>query len=88
MVFRKFETQPDQSKCNIFILDSETTGLTSNAEIIELLCACLNGEAFYRKPNPTISITPESTKINNLTSHDLTGHQYWEKVEEEFFNFN
>ncbi|EGC35847.1 hypothetical protein DICPUDRAFT_78474 [Dictyostelium purpureum] len=54
-VFRKFEIQPDQSKCNIFILDSETTGLTSNAEIIELSCACLNGEAFYRKSNPTIS---------------------------------
>ncbi|EGC36555.1 hypothetical protein DICPUDRAFT_77789 [Dictyostelium purpureum] len=83
-VFGKFETQPDQSKCNIFILDSETTGLTSNAEIIELSCACLNGEAFYRKSNPTIPITPESTKINNLTSKDSAGHQYWEKVEEEF----
>ncbi|EGC33407.1 hypothetical protein DICPUDRAFT_154549 [Dictyostelium purpureum] len=66
---------------------SETTGLTSNAENIELSCACLNGEAFYRKSNPTISITPESTKINKLTCHDLAGHQYWEKVEEEFFNF-
>ncbi|EGC35850.1 hypothetical protein DICPUDRAFT_78483 [Dictyostelium purpureum] len=83
-VFGKFETQPDQSKCNIFILDSETTDLTSNAEIIELSCACLNGEAFYRKSNPTIPITPESTKINNLTSKDLAGHQYWEKVEENF----
>jgi DNA polymerase-3 subunit epsilon len=55
-----------------FVLDTETTGLGSDAEIVEVAVISGAGTVLLDQTvRPTSRVSPECTRIHGLTDHDL-----------------
>ncbi|CAH0535465.1 hypothetical protein VST7929_03039 [Vibrio stylophorae] len=70
---------------NIY-LDTETTGLDDNAEIIEISIISESGHVLLDtlvKPSQTVSA--EATAIHGITDADLVGAPTWPEIKIAFF---
>ncbi|BDA73082.1 DNA polymerase III subunit epsilon [Calothrix sp. PCC 7716] len=62
------------------ILDSETTGLGINSQIIQVGIITDSGEEWQSFVKPTISISEEATEIHGITFEDVEEAPYFEQV--------
>jgi DNA polymerase III epsilon subunit-like protein len=63
------------------IIDTETTGLADDAEIIEIAIINMRGEVLLDTlVKPTKSIPPEATKINHITNEMVANAPAWRDV--------
>lgn len=65
----------------IIILDTETTGLAEDSEIIEISIITLTGETLLNTlVKPTRPIPPEATAIHGITDDDVAAAPSWREV--------
>jgi DNA polymerase-3 subunit epsilon len=63
------------------VLDTETTGLGSYDEVIEIALVDHQGKLVYESlVRPTISIPPDSTRINQITNEMVKDAPAWQDV--------
>ena len=63
------------------VLDTETTGLGSYDEIIEIALVNHQGKVIFESlVRPTIEIPPDSTRINRITNEMVTSAPPWQEV--------
>jgi len=68
-------------KSDSVIIDTETTGLRTDDEIIEIAIINMRGEVLLNTlVKPTKSIPGEVTAINNITNEMVTGAPSWAEV--------
>lgn len=68
-------------KSNYVVIDTETTGLTENAEIIEIAIINMRGEVLLNTlVKPTQPIPPEVTDINHITDEMVADAPTWPEV--------
>lgn len=68
-------------KSDTVIIDTETTGLRTDDEIIEIAVINMRGEVLLNTLiKPTKSIPAEVTAINNITNEMVTGAPSWAEV--------
>ena len=68
-------------KSNYVVIDTETTGLTENAEIIEIAIVNMRGEVLLNTlVKPTQPIPPEVTDINHITDEMVADAPTWTEV--------
>jgi exodeoxyribonuclease X len=74
---------------SIYILDTETTGLTSKDEIIEMAWIKLNNtptnieveETFNQRYRPNVPINPHAYKVHNISFKDVLTKTNCKKIE-------
>ena len=63
------------------VLDTETTGLGSYDEIIEIALVNFQGNVIYESlVRPTIEIPPDSTRINRISNEMVKSSPSWKEV--------
>ena len=63
------------------VLDTETTGLGSYDEIIEIALVNYQGNVIYESlVRPTIEIPPDSTRINRISNEMVKSSPSWKEV--------
>lgn len=68
-------------KNNWCILDTETTGLNSSDQIVQIgVLSSSNLEGFQTYVKPTVSISAEASKIHGITTEQVENASYFEKV--------
>jgi DNA polymerase III epsilon subunit-like protein len=68
-------------KSDYVIIDTETTGLTENAEIIEIAIINMRGEVLLDTlVKPTQPIPPEVTEINHITNEMVANAPAWRDI--------
>ncbi|EKP1262983.1 3'-5' exonuclease [Salmonella enterica] len=69
------------------IIDTETTGLDNNAEVIEIAIINMHGDVLLNSlVKPTCSIPAAVTKINNITDEMVADAPLWRDVFPVIFN--
>ncbi len=74
------------------IIDTETTGLTDEDEVVELAVVSMDGETIYHSYYyPDIEVNPQASKVNHLTKEGLKGNpkldnEEWEKIKKAIDN--
>lgn len=64
------------------ILDTETTGLGQDAEVIQIAAICGDGDVLLNNVlvRPTVSIPPEATRIHHITNEMVEGAPSFEEI--------
>jgi DNA polymerase III epsilon subunit-like protein len=69
------------------ILDTETTGLRENDEIIEICLINMNGEILLNTLiKPTIAIPEGASEIHGIYDKDVENAPLWSEVYQDFIN--
>ena len=69
------------TESNAVILDTETTGIGADAEIIEIAIVNAGGEKLIETlVRPQQSIPPEATAVHHLRDEDVAGAPLWSEV--------
>lgn len=69
------------------VLDTETTGLDSDAEIIEIaILDCAGNTLFESYVKPTQPCSPDAEKIHKITPKILANAPTWADIHEQVFN--
>ena len=70
--------------CSVVYLDTETTGLANNDQIIELaIMDSLGATLFNHRFKPTVAITPNAMAVHNITEADLVNCPSWPEYQEQ-----
>jgi DNA polymerase III epsilon subunit-like protein len=68
----------------VVYLDTETTGLANNDQIIELaIIDNLGATLFNQRFKPSVAIHPEAMAVHNITEADLAGCPRWPQYQEQ-----
>lgn len=63
------------------ILDTETTGLDDDAQIVEISIIRISGEVLLNTlVQPTCPISPEASRVHGITDDDVAGAPTWREV--------
>ncbi|QUG93075.1 hypothetical protein GR140_30375 (plasmid) [Pseudomonas putida] len=66
------------------VVDTETTGLGDDAQIIELAIGDMHGNILFKsRLRPTVSIEPEASGINGILDEHLLGAPTWPEIASE-----
>ena len=77
--FDKLETHP------YVVIDTETTGLTKDDEVIEIAVISSRGTVLMNTlVKPITSISEDASKVHGITNEDLDGTPSWTDIAEEF----
>ncbi len=64
-----------------YVLDTETTGLSDNDQIIEIAVCDANGRVCYeQRISPSVPINPKAEEIHAISLDDLAGCPKWPEI--------
>ncbi|WP_426578300.1 exonuclease domain-containing protein [Xenorhabdus stockiae] len=67
-----------------YILDTETTGLDKQAQVVEIVVTDIDGQViFQRYLRPSVMIDPEAQAVHGITLSVLSNEPQWPQIADE-----